>query len=53
MNRGDSYHMFIDGEWIDSASGESIEVHDPSTGKVLEKVPSASVDDVHRAINAA
>jgi betaine-aldehyde dehydrogenase len=45
--------MFIDGEWVDSASGETMDVLDPSSGRVLEQVPSATIDDVHRAISAA
>jgi betaine-aldehyde dehydrogenase len=45
--------MFIDGEWVASSSSERMEVREPSTGKVLEKVPSASIQDVHRAVDAA
>jgi betaine-aldehyde dehydrogenase len=48
-----AYKMLIDGEWVDSSSGQSIDVRDPSTGKVFEKVPSASTEDVHRAVDAA
>jgi betaine-aldehyde dehydrogenase len=53
MNQRTSYRMFIDGEWIGSASGETMDVRDPSTGRVLETVPSGTIDDVHRAISAA
>ncbi len=45
--------MFIDGEWVDSSSGEKFEVRDPSTGKVFENVPSASSEDVDKAVESA
>ncbi len=44
---------YIDGEWVDSSSGEFLEKVNPSTGKVLEKFPSATKEDVSRAIDAA
>jgi acyl-CoA reductase-like NAD-dependent aldehyde dehydrogenase len=47
------HKMFIDGEWVDSSSGERIDVRDPSTGIVFEKVHSASIEDVRRAVDAA
>ena len=45
--------MFIDGQWVDSSSGERIQVRDPSTGSVIEEVPSASIEDVYKAVDAA
>ena len=53
MAQNPKYKMFINGEWIDSSSGEKFEVFDPSTGKVFENVPSASSEDVDRAVEAA
>ncbi len=47
------HRMFINGEWVDSSSGDRIDVHNPSTGSVIEKVPAASLDDVHKAVDAA
>jgi succinate-semialdehyde dehydrogenase/glutarate-semialdehyde dehydrogenase len=44
---------YIDGEWVDAASGESIEVDNPATGEVIASVPSLSADEVRRAIEAA
>jgi len=45
--------MFIDGEWVASSSGETVEVREPSTGRIIERVPSATNDDVNRAVDAA
>jgi betaine-aldehyde dehydrogenase len=48
-----TYQMFIAGEWVDSSSGETSEVIDPSTEEVVARVPKATVDDAERAIQAA
>jgi len=45
--------MYINGEWVDSESGETFEVISPATGEVLAVVPKATVEDVKRAIDAA
>jgi len=45
--------MFIDGEYVDSSSGERFELVEPSTGKALATVPHATVDDLDRAVAAA
>jgi len=45
--------MYIDGTWVDSSSGETFELIEPSTGKPLATVPHASVDDLDRAVAAA
>src|SRR3972149_8114623 len=45
--------MLIDGDWVDSSSGERIEVKDPSIDKVFDRVPSASREDLGQAVDAA
>jgi len=45
--------LFIGGEWVDSTSGRSIDVHDPSTGSVILTIADASVDDAAKAMDAA
>ncbi len=45
--------MFIDGEWVNSNSGEKLKKFDPSTGEVLEEFPAGKKEDVDRAIDAA
>lgn len=45
--------LFIDGEWVDSDSGETIDVVNPSTGRKFASVQKGSRRDVKRAIDAA
>ncbi|QAR32648.1 aldehyde dehydrogenase family protein [Geovibrio thiophilus] len=45
--------MYIDGAWCASSSGEVINVYEPSTGGLLSTIPSATCDDVDRAVAAA
>lgn len=44
--------LFIGGTWVDSDSGEQIDVVSPSTGKVLAKIPHATAADVGRAVTS-
>jgi len=45
--------LFIGGEWVESTSGRSIDVHDPATGKVIKTIADASVADSAAAMDAA
>jgi succinate-semialdehyde dehydrogenase/glutarate-semialdehyde dehydrogenase len=45
--------LFIGGEWVPSTSGRSIDVVDPSTGRVIKTIADASVADGARAVDAA
>ncbi len=45
--------LYINGEWVDSSGGETIDVEDPSTGKVISKFVEATDKDVDRAVAAA
>ena len=47
------YKNFVGGEWVDAASGETMEVLNPSTGEVIAEVPRAGAEDVERAVTAA
>src|SRR4249920_21001 len=47
------HKQFIGGEWVESSSGETMEVLNPATGEVIAEVPRASADDVARAVDAA
>jgi 1-pyrroline dehydrogenase len=49
----DTYQMFIGGEWVDSASGETRDITSPATGEVLASVQEGSAEDVDRAVAAA
>ena len=45
--------MLIDGEWVESRSGETFETHDPATGEVLATVPKGNAEDIDAAVAAA
>ena len=45
--------MFIGGEFVDSSSGETMEVLNPATGEVIAEVPQGTAEDVERAVAAA
>jgi acyl-CoA reductase-like NAD-dependent aldehyde dehydrogenase len=45
--------MWINGEWADSSSSETIEVTDPATEEILDAVPAGTPQDVERAVAAA
>ncbi len=45
--------MYIGGEWVESESGSTFNVYNPSTGEVLTKVAKAGKEDVKKAIEAA
>lgn len=45
--------MIIGGEACESSSGAAIDVLNPATSEVFDRVPEASVDDAHRALGIA
>lgn len=45
--------MYIDGQFVESASGRWLSVEDPSTGEVFAEVPDGDSEDVNRAVAAA
>jgi acyl-CoA reductase-like NAD-dependent aldehyde dehydrogenase len=48
-----AYKNFVGGEWVDAASGETMEVINPATGETIAEVPRCSAEDVDRAVAAA
>src|SRR5216110_1211534 len=48
-----SYKNLVGGEWVDSASGETMEVLNPATGEAIAEVPRGTGEDVERAVAAA
>ena len=48
-----TYQQFINGEWVDSASGETIEVENPADEQVIAHVQASGAEDVDRAATAA
>jgi aldehyde dehydrogenase (NAD+) len=47
------YKMYIDGEWVDSSSGETFPTENPFTGEVWANIPRATAEDAERALAAA
>ena len=45
--------LFIDGAWTPSASGRTLDVHNPATGEVLGRLAHAGRADLDRALAAA
>jgi succinate-semialdehyde dehydrogenase/glutarate-semialdehyde dehydrogenase len=45
--------LFIGGTWRASAGGKTLDVKDPSTGKVIKQIADATPDDARAAMDAA
>ena len=45
--------MLVDGEWVESRDGRTLEVYDPALGEVIDHVPAGDADDVDLAVAAA
>ena len=44
---------FINGEWVDSSSGKSLEVNNPASLEIIGNVPKCSVSETKKAIDDA
>ncbi len=49
----DYQKLYINGEWVDGASGEWTEVENPADKSIIAKVPKGNTEDVDRAVKAA
>ena len=47
------HRMSIAGEAVDSTGGETLSIYDPSSAELIASVPSATTEDVDRAVSAA
>nr|5M4X_A Chain A, D-glyceraldehyde dehydrogenase (NADP(+)) [Thermoplasma acidophilum DSM 1728]5M4X_B Chain B, D-glyceraldehyde dehydrogenase (NADP(+)) [Thermoplasma acidophilum DSM 1728]5M4X_C Chain C, D-glyceraldehyde dehydrogenase (NADP(+)) [Thermoplasma acidophilum DSM 1728]5M4X_D Chain D, D-glyceraldehyde dehydrogenase (NADP(+)) [Thermoplasma acidophilum DSM 1728] len=45
--------LYIDGQWVNSSSGKTVDKYSPVTGQVIGRMEAATRDDVDRAIDAA
>src|SRR6202451_3179821 len=50
---GSPRQLFINGQWVDSASGKTFETPDPATGETLARVAEGDKEDIDRAVRAA
>ena len=53
LERVKTYQQFIGGQWVDSASGETLEVENPANEEIVARVPASGPEDVDRAVEAA
>ena len=47
------HQAFIDGKFVDAASGKTFDSINPATGAVLASVAEGDAEDVNRAVTAA
>src|SRR6201986_4000985 len=45
--------LFINGQWVDAASGKTFETPNPATGQTLATVAEGDAEDINRAVAAA
>jgi phenylacetaldehyde dehydrogenase len=45
--------LFIDGRWVDAASGKTFETPNPASGETLATVAEGDAEDIDRAVRAA
>jgi aldehyde dehydrogenase (NAD+) len=49
----DRNQLYIDGQWVASSSGETIEVENPATEEIVGVIPAGTAADVDKAVTAA
>jgi acyl-CoA reductase-like NAD-dependent aldehyde dehydrogenase len=49
----EEYKLFINGEWVDSETGETFEDINPATIELIAKLQKASIHDVEHAVESA
>src|ERR1700749_5197681 len=45
--------LFINGDWVDAASGQTFDTPNPATGQTLATVAEGDAEDINRAVAAA
>jgi phenylacetaldehyde dehydrogenase len=45
--------LFVDGQWVDSASGQTFDTPNPATGERLATVAEGDAEEINRAVRAA
>ncbi len=45
--------MFINGKWVEAASGKTFPSYNPATGEVMAQVAEGDREDIDRAVKAA
>src|SRR5579875_823867 len=47
------HQLFINGQWVDAASGKTFQTPNPATGETLAHVAEGDAEDIDRAVRAA
>ena len=50
---GSPRQLFINGQWVDAASGRTFDTPNPATGETLARVAEGDAEDIVRAVRAA
>jgi len=50
---GTPRQLFINGQWVDAASGKTFETPNPATGETLAHIAEGDAEDINRAVRAA
>ena len=50
MTKIQNFKMYIDGQWVDSETGKTIETLNPENNEVWATVPEANAKDVDKAV---
>jgi phenylacetaldehyde dehydrogenase len=45
--------LFINGQWVDAASGQTFDTPNPATGETLAAIAEGDAEDINRAVSAA
>jgi 1-pyrroline dehydrogenase len=53
MDEVQTLQQFINGQWVDSAAGRTLDVINPANDAVIARVPASDAEDVDRAVQAA
>ena len=41
------YQLFIDGKWVTSTSGETIDIVNPTTEEIVARVQNGTIEEAH------
>src|SRR5580692_614318 len=50
---GSPRQLFINGQWVDAASGKTFETPNPATGETLARIAEGDAEDINLAVRAA
>jgi acyl-CoA reductase-like NAD-dependent aldehyde dehydrogenase len=45
--------MYLNGQWVEASDGQTIDVFNPATEEIIDRVPNGSAEDALKAVAAA